>query len=143
MKHASRRTPGRFDVLVKAKELVIYTIKVSNNEKHFPKKYRFTIVQKLQEKAMYILDCLTMANELNPSDKDGNIDEDIMTRRKLYQKEAYAACRSLLTQIDIAVELFDIDVSGVAYWTALCVEVKNKTNAWMSSDAARFNKGVN
>jgi hypothetical protein len=141
VKHVSKRTPGKFDVLVKAKELAIYTIHITHNEKHFPKKYRFSIVKNLQDKAMYILDCLTMANELNPCGKDTFYPE-IYERRKVYQKEAYAACRSLLTMIDIAVELFDIKVAGVSHWTALVVEVKNKTNAWISSDASRFNKGA-
>ena len=138
MKHVSNRTPGKFDVLIKAKELAIYTIHITHNEKHFPKKYRFTVVQKLQDKALYILDVLTMANEMFPIDKGGNLHQEILERRRLYQKEAVASCRSLLTMIDIATELFEINVAGVEHWTALAVEVRNKANAWITSDANRF-----
>jgi len=138
VKHVSRRTPGKFDVLVKAKELAIYTVRITQNEKHFPKKYRFTVVQKIQDKAIDILDMLTIANEMFPLDKDGNFHKDIYDRRIIYQREAVAACRSLMTMIDVAIELFDINVSGIEHWTALVIEVRNKANAWITSDAKRF-----
>lgn len=34
MKHLSKRTEGKFDVLIKAKELALYTIQITQNEKH-------------------------------------------------------------------------------------------------------------
>ena len=138
MKHLSKRTEGKFDVLIKAKELAIYTIQITQNEKHFPKRYRFTVTAKIQDKALYILDCLTMANEVFPKDKDGVFLQNVFDRRQMYQREAVAACRTLLTLIDVSTDLFDINVAGVKHWTSLTVEVKNKTNAWITSDASRF-----
>lgn len=39
---------NEFLLLVKAKDLAKYTMKVTDNPKRFPKKYRFTFVNRMQ-----------------------------------------------------------------------------------------------
>lgn len=132
MKHRDERTPGKYDVLEASKELAGYTIRLTSNENHFPKRYRLSVVNKIQDKAIYIADCLIMANEIYPNSKME------LDRRILYQKEARAACRSLMTMIEIAADTFRIEAGTFRYWTRMATDVRNHTTAWIKSDLERF-----
>lgn len=48
---AGERTQGDLTVIVKTKEMAIYTLRITNNEKNFPKRYRLSVVNKIQDKA--------------------------------------------------------------------------------------------
>ena len=63
---ASQRKTGDLTVIIKAKENAIYTLKVTHNEKRFPKRYRFSVTNKLQDLAIDILTNLIQANEIFP-----------------------------------------------------------------------------
>lgn len=67
---AGERTQGDLTVIVKAKEMVIYTLRITNNEKNFPKRYRLSVVNKIQDKAFEIVTCLIEANEIYPRTKE-------------------------------------------------------------------------
>jgi hypothetical protein len=129
---AAKRSEGTLDVIIKAKELCIHTIKITHNEKVFPKRYRFSITEKLQTQTIEILMLLVEANEIYPKTK-AEAEE-----RMLLQKRACAKCRSLLTMIDISKELFGMDMGKVAYWAKLAAEVRNKAVAWQVKDSERF-----
>lgn len=132
MKHTGERDPGKYDVLEAAKELAGYTIKLTSNENHFPKRYRLSVVNKIQDKAIYIADCLIMANEIYPNSA---LELD---RRILYQKEARAACRSMMTLMEIAADTFHVNAGTLRYWTKQATEVRNHTTAWIMADVERF-----
>ena len=51
-------------VIVKAKQLAVYTITKTSNCKKFPKKYRFTLCDKMQIKALQIYEYLFEANQI-------------------------------------------------------------------------------
>lgn len=131
-KHTGEREPGKYDVLEAAKGLAGYTIKLTSNEKHFPKRYRLSVVNKIQDKAIFIVDCLITANEIYPN----SVLE--LDRRILYQKEARAACRSMMTLMEIAADAFHVDAGTLRYWTKQTMEVRNHTTAWIMSDMERF-----
>ena len=65
-------------VVIKSKELAVHTIKVTSNCNKFPKKYRFTLCDKMQNKSMNIYELLLEANRVNLS--------DIKTRNELQTK---------------------------------------------------------
>lgn len=132
-KHANERTPGKYDVLQAAKELAGHTIRITSNEKHFPKRYRLSVVNKIQDKAIYIADCLIMANEIYPNSQAE------LDKRILYQKEARAACRSIMALMEIAANVFHVNVGSLRHWTSLAWEVRNRTTAWIKADLKRFN----
>ena len=134
MKHTGERKPGKYDVLLAAKELAGYTIKITSNESHFPKRYRLLVTNKIQEKAVYIADCLIMAQEIYPNTQME------LERRILYQKEARAACRSMMTLMEIAANTFCIDAGSLRCWTGQARDVRNHTTAWIQSDINRFQK---
>ena len=132
MKHTGERDSGKYDVLEAAKELAGYTLKLTSNEKHFPKRYRLSVVNKIQEKAFYIADCLITAQEIYPN----SVLE--LDRRILYQKEARAACRSMMTLMEIAADAFHVDAGTFRYWTKQTKDVRDHTTAWIMSDMERF-----
>ena len=49
-----RKEPSEFNVIVKAKDLVKHTFTITNSTERYPKKYRFTLVNRIQEKAVDI-----------------------------------------------------------------------------------------
>jgi len=131
-KHENDRTPGKYDVLQASKELAAYTLRITSNEKNFPKRYRFSIVGKLQDKAMEIMNDLIMANEIYP-----NTGLEL-ERRLLYQKEAAASCRTMMTLMEIAAETFGVNAGTLNHWTGMTRDVRNHIVAWIRADKNRF-----
>ncbi len=41
-------------VIVKAKQLIVHTLRITSNTKHFPKKFRHSLVDKIQIKSIDI-----------------------------------------------------------------------------------------
>ena len=132
MMHENDRAPGKYDVLVASKELAGYTLRITSNEKNFPKRYRFSVVGKIQDKALQIVDFLIMANEIYPNTRLE------LERRLLYQKEARAACRSMMTLMEIAAETFGVNAGTLENWTRQAKGVRNHTTAWIKTDLKRF-----
>lgn len=126
------RTPGKYDVLQASRELAGYTLRITSNEKNFPKRYRFSVVGKIQDKALEIVDWLIMANEIYPNTRIE------LERRTLYQKEARAACRSMMTLMEIAAETFGVNAGTLEHWTGMARAVRNHTSAWIKTDLKRF-----
>ena len=131
-KNAGERTQGDLTVIVKAKEMCIHTLKVTNNEKYFPKRYRLSVVNKMHDKAFEIVACLIEASEIFPKTKE----EYLFRRTK--QRQAMAYCRSLMTLIDISKEMFSLGYDKASYWAKLVFEVRILTAAWLKKDEERF-----
>ena len=56
---------GEFGVLVKAKELAVHSFKLTSNCNRYPKKYRHSLVDKIQIKSLEIYEKLLEANRIN------------------------------------------------------------------------------
>ena len=136
MKHERERTSGDYDILQKAKELAGYTIRITSNEKNFPKRYRFTVTEKIINKSLFIFDSLMMAYEIYPNDRIE------FEKRILYEKEARAACRSLLTMMEVAANAFDIKAGTFEHWTEKAVDLRQHITGWIKSDVNRFKWGT-
>jgi hypothetical protein len=132
MKKSSERKPGKYDILVAAKELAGYTIKITSAENNFPKRYRLSVVNKIQTMAVDIADWLMMANEIYPETRRE------LEARILYMKQARAACRSMMMLMEIAANTFNIKMSTFEEWTKQATDVRNHTTAWIMSDKNRF-----
>ena len=126
------RELGKYDVLLASKELAGYTIKLTQNEKNFPKRYRLSVTNKIQDKAIEIVDCLIMAQEIFPNTRLE------YQQRQLYQKQARAACRSMMALIEIAADTFGVRAGTFQYWTKEATELRNHLTAWIMSDQQRF-----
>lgn len=128
----NERNHGDLTVIIKAKELASYTLKVTANEKYFPKRYRLTLTDKITGKAFDIFTLLYEANEIYPTSKME------YQQRQLNQRKAMAYCRSMEALIDIAKEAFNIPVRKCEYWTKLIFNVRNLIASWYKKDRERF-----
>ena len=52
-------------VIVKAKELAVHTFKLTSNCNRYPKKYRHSLVDRIQIKSLDIYDALFEVNRIN------------------------------------------------------------------------------
>jgi len=126
-----QKEPSEFNVIVKAKDLVKHSFTITSNTTKFPKKFRFTLVNRIQDKAVEIYQCAIEANEL-----DLRIEEDHRERQKL-QAKALTYCKELLFFIELSHEMGFISSGSCEYWSKLAVEVKAMIAAWKKRDKAR------
>ena len=119
-----------FLLLVKAKELSKYTITMTENSRRFPKKYRFTFVNRMQNIALDIYELINTANELNTNDP-----EALKERLKL-QNEAITKCKTLLFLITLWLENESIalDDRQAETWARYVLNVKNMAIKWHVRD---------
>lgn len=97
----------------------------------YPKKYRFTLVNRIQDKAVDIYECVLEANELDLRDA-----QEYRQRQKL-QAKALTYCKELLFFIELSQEMGFISMSSCEYWSKLALEVKYMTTAWKKRDKTR------
>lgn len=116
-------------VVIKSKELAVHTIKVTSNCNKFPKKYRFTLCDKMQKKSMNIYELLLEANRVNLS--------DIKTRNEL-QTKAILNCDELLFYIEMCLQLNIIQPNSAEYWSKLVSDIKFMTIKWRTKDKERY-----
>ena len=100
-----RKEPTEFNVIVKAKDLVKHTFTITNSTERYPKKYRFTLVNRIQDKAVDIYECVLEANELDLRDA-----QEYRQRQKL-QAKALTYCKELLFFIELSQEMGFISMS--------------------------------
>ena len=116
-------------VIVKAQQLAAHTMRVSSNYKHFPKKYRFSLVSKIQNKALEIYEYLHEANRT---------DLKAYKRERLeLQTKAITYCDELIFYIELSHELNLISEGSMKYWSGLVKDIKHMAIAWRTSDRER------
>lgn len=115
-------------VIIKAKELASYTLKVTSNNNNFPKKFRFTLVDRMQRKSFDIYENLLEANRTRVENK--------YTRYDL-QTKAIVSCEELLFYIEMSMMQNIITSKRAEYWSGLVSDVKHMTLAWRKRDKDR------
>lgn len=128
----AKRTESKLMVIVKARELCTYTIKICKNEKHFPKRDRWILTQPIVSEALTIFRNTRKANAVNVETAD-----DYLYRRR-QQVEAYSCCESLLSLIELAYTTLGLESERVEYWTGLVLEVETLLAKWKSRDKERY-----
>jgi len=126
-----RKEPSELNVITKAKDLVKHTYTVTNSTTKFPKKYRFTLVNRIQNRVIDIYECLLEANELNlnvPIEKQ---------QRQALQAKALTYCKELLFFIELSFEMQFISAGSCECWSKLALYVKYMTSAWKKRDNQR------
>ena len=116
-------------VILKAKELAKHTLIITSNCNRYPKKYRFSLVDKMQNKAHEIYEHLYEANR---------------TDLRLYPKErselqtkAITKCDELLFYIELSMELNIINNKSTEYWSKMVSDIKHMAIAWRTKDKER------
>lgn len=116
-------------IILKAKELNKHTIQLTSNCKRFPKKYRFTLCDRMQRKSMDIYELIMEANRTNVSFNKNH-------RNKL-QTDVILNCDELLYYIELCLDLEIIAGHSAEYWSKLVSDVKYMTLAWRKKDKER------
>ena len=119
----------KLKVIIKAEELAEHTFRVTSNCNRYPKKYRFSLVDKMQNKALEIYEYLHEANRT---------DLWAYRRERLeLQTKAISQCDKLLFYIELSMKLSIINMSSMEYWSKMVADVKHMTIAWRKKDKER------
>lgn len=98
-------------VIVKSKELATHSFKITSNCNRYPKKYRHSLVDKIQIKSLEIYENLFEANRINnKTDKRARC--ETIT-------EAITYCDELMFFIELSMNLGILNGGSAEYWTKL------------------------
>jgi len=112
-----------------ARELQIYTIKKCIS---FPKRYTFYISQPISEAATHIHQLVKMANSIYPL----NAHEAQM--RRDYLLRANAELNSLISQIEVAHELFGLEHNVMKFWMDIVDREIRLVKGTLKKDRERY-----
>ena len=113
-------------VIVKAKELATHTFKLTSNINRYPKKYRHSLVDKIQNKSLEIYETLFEANRIN--NKTHKQERCEMITR------AITFCDELMFYIELSMELGLLSDNSAAYWSKMVQDVKYMSIAWRTRE---------
>ena len=116
-------------VIQKAKQLSKHTLIVTSNARRYPKKYRFSLVDKMQNKALEIYEMLYEANRTDL--------KDYKRDRLELQTKAITYCDELSYYIELSYELNIINMGGMEAWSKMVSYIKHMTIAWRTKDRNR------
>jgi hypothetical protein len=116
-------------VIVKAKELAKHTLVITSNANRYPKKYRFSLVDKMQNKCLNIYEALYEANRTDI--------RDFKRDRLELQTQAITYCDELLFYIELSYDLHIINMGSTEYWSKMVTDIKHMTIAWRTKDKKR------
>lgn len=113
-------------VIVKAKELASHTFKLTSNCNRYPKKFRHSLVDRMQIRSLDIYETLLEANRINNVTRKWDRCEAI-TR-------AITMCDNMLFYIELSMELGLLKDSSTAYWSKMVQDVKYMAIAWRTRE---------
>ena len=116
-------------VILKAKELAVHTLRITSNANRYPKKFRFSLVDKMQNKSMEIYEALLEANRTDI--------KDYKRERLELQTKAITYCDELLFYIEMSFELNIINDTSLEYWSKMVSDIKHMAIAWRTKDRKR------
>lgn len=113
-------------VIVKAKELAVHSFKLTSNCNRYPKKYRHSLVDRIQIKSLDIYDALFEANRIN----------NVTHKRERCETitKAITLCDELLFYIELSMSLDLLKDSSAAYWSKMVQDVKYMSIAWRTKE---------
>lgn len=113
-------------VIVKAKELAVHSFRLTSNCNRYPKKYRHSLVDKIQIKSLEIHDTLLEANTIN------NVTHKRLRCETITKAITY--CNELLFYIELSMNLGLLADNSAEYWSKLCSEVKRLAIGWRTKE---------
>ena len=116
-------------VILKAKDLAEHTLRITSNCNRYPKKYRFSLVDKMQNKSLDIYESLTEANRTDLT--------NYKRERSELQTKAITYCDELLFYIELSYKLNIINDKSMEYWSKMVSDIKHMAIAWRSKDKDR------
>ena len=104
-------------VILKAMELSEHTLRLTSNCNRYPKKYRFSLVDKMQNKCLCIYESLMEANRTD-------IREYKRERLEL-QTKAITYCDEMLFYIELSMKLNIINPKSREDWSTMVHDLKH------------------
>lgn len=132
-----KRSQSRLEVQTKARALAAHSIKLCGNEKHFPKRDRWTIANRIVSTVLTIMEEVDVANDIYVSTPG-----DYELRRRS-QTIALSSTAKLLGLIELAYVKYQLEGKRIMYWTSLVVEVRELIKKWRQADKERYGKILN
>lgn len=125
----SKRDESKIEFLYTARQLQIYTIKKCIS---FPKRYTFYVSQPIANAATRVHEYVKMANSIYPTNA-----HEVQLRRDYFLK-ANAQLQSLVSQVEVAHELFGLEHNVKKYWMDLIDTEIRLVKGIMKSDKERL-----
>lgn len=113
-------------VIVKAKELATHSFRLTSNCNRYPKKYRHSLVDKIQIKSLEIYETLLEANRTN-NVTNKNLRCETITKAITY-------CDEMLFYIELSMNLSILNSQSAAYWSKMVSDVKFMSIAWRTKE---------
>lgn len=117
-----------FELIIKAKTLSQETIRITSNTNNFPKKYRFSLCNRLQEYSFEILENIVLANFVDINDTKTRIE---------YQTNVITYCELMLFLVETCIDLKIISIGCAERWSNLISGIKYMTISWRKKDKER------
>ena len=128
--HASQRPQSKAEFVIRARDLLIYSIKKS---KGLEKSLTFFGKQSLYETAQKIREDVVRGNSIYPTCR-----EDVLARHEHF-RDARAGLYHLIHLIGVMEEVSSkLTHKSACYWASLCYQEISLVTAVMKSDSKRF-----
>ena len=125
----SKRGESEMEFVHTARELQIYTIQKCVS---FPKRYTFYVSQPIANSATHIHQLVKMANSVYPTNA-----HEVQLRRD-YLLRANAELNSLVSQIEVANELFGLEPRVMKFWMDIVEREIRLVKGTMKKDRERY-----
>ena len=113
-------------VIVKAKELAVHSFKLTSNCNRYPKKYRHSLVDRIQIKSLDVYETLFEANRIDNRTRKWERCEAIT--------KVITLCDELLFYIELSMNLGLLNDKSAAYWSKMVQDVKYMSIAWRTRE---------
>ena len=113
-------------VIVKAKELAVHSFRLTSNCNRYPKKYRHSLVDRIQLKSLDLYETLLEANRINNVTRKWERCEAIT--------KAITSCDELLFYIELSMNLELLADNSADYWSKMVSDVKYMSIAWRTRE---------
>lgn len=125
----SKRNTSEMEFLAAARKLEIYTIQKCVN---MPKRYTFYVSQPIANAATRIYEDVKRGNSIYP------LNQHEVQMRRDYFLNAYAELQSMVSQLEVAQELFGIEMETMKYWMEMVDTEMRLVRAVLKNDRARY-----
>ncbi|MBR1740306.1 MAG: four helix bundle protein [Lachnospiraceae bacterium] len=122
---------SELSVITKAKDLCSYIMTITDKS---PKRFRFTLVSRMQNYSLDVIENLIRANEIFVSAGDVISSRD----RLSYQRTAMTSLKLLGYISELAMKQQCILMKQYGQITKQIYDVENMLGAWMNSDKKRY-----
>lgn len=126
---------SELSVITKSKDLCNYVLTITDKS---PKKFRFTLVSRLQNYSLAMIENLMSANEVRVLDVRNRVRTDRLETRRDYQQKAFTNIKLLSFIAQVSMEQQCILPKQYEQITKKLYDCQNLLGAWVKSDNKRY-----